>query len=213
MADSSQIILEKVRLSFPDIWKAKAVQEGSEPKYGAHFLLDKDTQDGQIARLKGAIWAAAKEKFADKAKELIQKNKLHVCLHEGSEKDYDGYDESNMFVSTSSPKRPLIVDRDKTPLIEDDRKPYAGCYVNAVIRLWPQDNQFGKRINAELLAIQFVTDGDAFGAAPVSPDVFEDLTEGEDKSGKKGKAKGKAKEPEEEPGNGGDEDDDDSVPF
>jgi hypothetical protein len=207
---SNQIKLVNVRLSFPDIWKAKAVQEGAEPKYGAHFLLDKEGDAQQIKDLKQAIWVAAKEKFGEKTKELISKGKLHLCLHEGSEKDYDGYTEKNMFVSASSSKRPLIVDRDRSPLAEDDRRPYGGCYVNAVIRIWVQDNQFGKRVNAELLGVQFAKDGEAFGAAPLSEDAFDVLP---DDKKDKGKGKGGAKAEAGNGNGGGEPDDDDEAPF
>jgi hypothetical protein len=48
--------------------------------------------------------------------------------------------------------------------------PYAGCYVNATIVVWAQDNEHGKRINAQVKAVQFFKDGEAFGAAAVNPD-------------------------------------------
>ena len=52
------------------------------------------------------LWAAAVAHFGkDEAKKLYDKDKLHLCLHEGDEKDYDGYDESNMYISSSSSKR------------------------------------------------------------------------------------------------------------
>jgi len=206
MADDNQIKLTNVRLSFPDLFKAKAVTEGAEPKFGAHFLLEKKEDAEQIKTLKTEIWALAKGKWQDKAKEMIQKGKIHVCLHEGSEKEYDGYTENNMYVSTSSTKRPLVIDRDKGVLTESDRRPYAGSYVNAIIRLWCQDNQFGKRVNAELLGVQFSKDGESFGAAPLDPDAFEALEE------PKGGGKGKKKAAEPENGNGGDLDDDE-IPF
>jgi hypothetical protein len=92
-----------------------------------------------------------------------------TCLHDGSEKpDTDGYGPGVMYVSASERKRFPIVDKDLTPLAEEDGKPYAGCYVNASIRLWVQDNQYGKRINAAIVAVQFAKDGDSFGAAPVN---------------------------------------------
>ena len=54
--------------------------------------------------------------------------------------------------------------------------PYAGCYVNAIIRVWAMDNEHGKRINASLEAVQFLRDGEAFsGSAPV--DVDEEFTD------------------------------------
>lgn len=63
--------------------------------------------------------------------------------------------------------------RDKTPVVEDDEVLYAGCYVNAIIDLWVQNNGFGKRVNANLYGIQFVKDGEQFGAGAV--DVFDDF--------------------------------------
>ena len=41
------------------------------------------------------------------------------------------------------------MDRDRSPLTEKDSKPYAGCYVNAKLQLWTQDNQHGKGIRCE----------------------------------------------------------------
>jgi hypothetical protein len=118
---------------------------------------------------------------------MITKGKVTVCLHEGSEKEYDGYSEENMYISASSSKRPTIVDRDKSQLAEDDRRPYGGCYVNGIVRLWIQDNNFGKKVNAELMGIQFVKDGEPFGAAPLDADAFEDLDAGKkDKTGGSG---------------------------
>jgi hypothetical protein len=188
MADPNQIKIVEARLSFPDIWRPKAIKSGKgdpgEPKYSCHFLLDKKEQADQIKALKLAIFALAKEKFGEKAGEMIKKGKVTVCLHEGSDKDYDGYSEENMYLSTSSSKRPTIVDRDKTALAEDDRRPYGGCYVNGIVRLWCQDNNFGKRVNAELMGIQFVKDGEPFGAAPLDEDAFEDLDAGKKKGAK-----------------------------
>lgn len=184
-ADPNQIKITEARLSFPDIWRPKAIKSGKgepgEPKYSAHFLLDKKEHADQIKSLKLAIFALAKEKWGEKTKEMITKNKVTVCLHEGSDKEYDGYSEENMFLSASSGKRPTIVDRDKTALAEDDRRPYGGCYVHAIVRLWVQDNNFGKRVNAELMGIQFVKDGEPFGAAPLSEDAFDDLDAGKKK--------------------------------
>lgn len=52
---------------------------------------------------------------------------------------------------------------------------YSGCYVDVVVDVWGHDKN-GKRMNAQLIGVQFRGDGDAFsgGAAP-SVDDFEDL--------------------------------------
>lgn len=155
------IKLSNVRLSFPALHRPKAGPDGGEPKFSATFLLDKKTDAAQIKQLQDAIDSLI-------ASELKGKRPKGVCLHDGSEKpETDGYGDSVMYVSASSKTRVPLVDRNLTPLTEDDNKPYAGCYVNASIRLWAQDNQYGKRINAALRAVQFVKDGNSFGEGSV----------------------------------------------
>ena len=81
-----------------------------------------------------------------------------------------------MFVAAKNKNRPLVIDRDRSILAESDGKPYAGCYVNAKVSFWAQDNQYGKRINCSLLGVQFVEHGDSFTGARVAvTDDFEDL--------------------------------------
>lgn len=165
------------RLSYPALFKASAF-EGQEPKYSAHILVAADSP--ALAKLRAAMQEAAEAKWGAKApamlKGLIANGK--VCVRDGSTKaGCDGY-EGNWFVSAASRKRPLVIDRDKSPLTEADGKPYAGCIVNAVIEIWAQDNNFGKRLNAELKGVQFVKDGPAFGgSAPASADDFDDLSD------------------------------------
>jgi len=56
-------------------------------------------------------------------------------------------------------------------LTENDNRIYAGCYVNAIVVLWAQNNNYGKRINANLLGVQFVADGSPFGDGGTSAGV------------------------------------------
>jgi len=205
--DIAKLKLENVRLSFPDIWEPKSVR-GSDPKYAAHFFLDKEADAKQIEAVRAKIWAVAKAHWGDKAKAVCTGKKFEKCLHEGSEKeDLDGYTDDMMYLTASSPRRPLVIDRDRSPLTKEDGRPYGGCFVNAIVRFWVQDNNFGQRVNAELMGVQFYKDGEPFGGSvPASPDDFENL-EGE--KGKKAK-KGKTEAPESEPEGGPDEDE---IPF
>ncbi len=62
-------------------------------------------------------------------------------------------------------------------MAEEDGVIYAGCYVNASIEIWAQDNQYGKAIRATLRGVQFFRDGDAFTANNVAAaDEFDDLS-------------------------------------
>lgn len=171
------ITIKDVRCSFPNLFTARAFQEGQDPKFGMTALLDKKKHAKDIAKLREAIKEVATTHF----KGSIPKGLKH-CLRDGSEKaDVDGYGDDIMFVSTSSAKRPQVVDRSLAPIAESDNKVYAGCYVNISFRLWVQDNKFGKRVNAQLRAVQFVRDGDPFGEAPVDPsEVFEAMDDDDD---------------------------------
>jgi len=151
----AKIMLPNVRLSFPSLFH-KAVFDGKETKFEATFLISKDEQGDKVKEIKAAIDAAIKENLKG-AKLPTDK----LCMKDGDGIEYAGY-AGHMSLKASSQKRPIVLNRDKTPLTEDDNKLYAGCYVNAIIELWAQNNQFGKRINANLLGVQFFKDGEPF---------------------------------------------------
>lgn len=178
-----KVVLKNVRLSFPKLWRPDVGQrdDGTQSrKYKAAFLIDKKRQAKLIAEIEDRIEDALEEKFGSNIPKLKPDK---FCLRDGDQEEYDGY-EGMMYVSASNSKKPPIVGRNKEPLTEDDGKPYAGCYVNAVIHIWAQNSEAdkgGKRVNASLEAVQFVKDGEAFGAPAVDVDKeFEDLGGDED---------------------------------
>ena len=151
----AKIKLNNVRLSFPSLFR-KSVYNGEETKFEATFLLDKKSQGDKIKEIETAIAAAIKENL--KGAKIGDDKK---CLKNGDDFDYTGY-AGNMSLKASTNKRPLVIDRDQTPLTEDDNRIYAGCRVNAIIELWAQNNTYGKRINANLLAVQYFKDDEPF---------------------------------------------------
>ena len=178
-----KIKLENVRLAFPNLFEAKTVNGEGEPAFSASFLLP--PKHPAIKTLRDAFEAVGKDKWGAKwptvKKEIEAKDRL--ALHDGDTKaDYAGF-AGNLFVSARNKTRPLVIDRDKSPLTSADGRPYAGCYVHASIELWAQDNNYGKRINASLRGVQFFKDGDAFaGGGAASDDEFDsvdDATEGD----------------------------------
>lgn len=156
------MMLKNVRLSFPSLFK-KAEFDGVATKFEATLLLDKDEDSDQIAKINAAIEAFLDEKFG---KGKAPKSIKRTVFVDGDTKDYDGY-ANQMAFKGSSNKRPTVIDRDKTPLAEDDGKPYAGCYVNAVVSLWYSDHpKGGKQVLGNLAGVQFVKDGESFGDGP-----------------------------------------------
>lgn len=173
------IRIENVRLAFPALYKPKAFAGGAEDtaKYGATLLISK-TDTETIQRVKDEMLAAATKRWEKTAQKnydaLVAQDR--TALRDGDIKEqYDGF-EGAMYISASNNAKPIVIGKDRAKLEEDSGLPYAGCFVNASIEFWAQDNKFGKRINATLRGVQFVRDGDAFsGSAPASVDEFDDL--------------------------------------
>ena len=169
--DKKFYMLNNVRCSFPHLFEPPVIN-GDEGKCGSTLLLDEVDDADMIKRLQADITALAKAKFK---KDLSDDKK---CLRLGEDKrdEYVGY----YALSANSQKRPRVFCHSR--MSEDGRKPYlieneddgcaiyAGCRVNAKIQLWVQDNKYGKRVNAELVAIQFAGDDEAFDGSYVSPD-------------------------------------------
>jgi hypothetical protein len=170
------IMLSNVRLAFPQLFTATQVNGEGKAAFSASFLLTLDHPD--VAKLKAAIAATAQAKWGAKTGEILQALVAgdKVCLHNGDTKsNLEGY-AGNLFVSARGPMRPLVIDADRSPLTEADGKPYSGCFVNAQIALWAQQNNYGKRINAQLRGVQFFRDGEAFsGGGVANPDEFESV--------------------------------------
>ena len=175
--DPNVIKLTNVRLSYPQLFVAKVPEEGKEPVFSASFLLDKKQHRDLIAQIEKLTERVALDEF----KKKVKLNR--TPLRDGNEKDgKEGYGDEVMFVGARNTKRPVVVDRDLTPLTADDSRPYAGCYVNATIRLFAYDHKTGgKGVSASLRAVQFVKDGESFGAGPISADEeFEAVSDSAD---------------------------------
>lgn len=157
--------MQNVRLSFPSLFQTAQFAGDDTGKYEATFVLDKVEHAEVIKSIETQI--------ANLSKEL--KSKLaadKICLKDGDELDRPEF-QGKMTIKASTKRRPLVVNRDKSPITEDDNIVYAGCYVNAIVTLWPQNNNFGKRINAQLDGVQFNRDGEPFGDAGLGVEAFD----------------------------------------
>lgn len=174
-----KVKISNVRGAFLNLFEAKTVGGEGDPRYSGAFVIEPRSANAKA--LAAGLVEVAKDKWGDKADVVLKdlKAKGRVCFKEAPlAKDgevYDGF-EGMFSLNASNKSRPLVLDRDKSPLSAADGKPYSGSYMNVSLELWAQDNQYGKRINATLKGAQFVADGDAFGGgAPASPDDFDDL--------------------------------------
>jgi hypothetical protein len=100
-------------------------------------------------------------------------------MHDGDAKsERDGYP-GNFYINSSNTIRPTAIGGGpdgRAPVTAADGKLYAGAYVNVFLNLWAQDNQYGKRVNASLLGVQFLRDGTRLaGGGTAAADDFEPI--------------------------------------
>lgn len=160
-----ELMLKDVRLKFGKLHEPRS----DNGKYTAWLIIDPIVQPDELDKVQAGIAKILREEFKGKVKagQLDQ-----LCLHKGDNKSHK-YPElqGQWYVSASNYKKPLIVDRQRNPLTKPSGLPYDGCYVNAKIELWPQNNDSGLGVNASLLGIQFVRDGEAFGCGGRVADI------------------------------------------
>ena len=178
---SDIIYLSNVRVSFPNLVEPKITKNdnGSErAAWSADFIVAPDSP--QFKQFMHQYMTLATYKWKERTQTIlgmIQSDRKSRCYGNGSEKinkttllPYDGY-EGNAYISAISNRQPQMIQPNGSPVDASNsmayqaiaRSIYGGCYVNAAIRIWPQDNKHGRGIRCDLVAVQFAKDGDAFG--------------------------------------------------
>lgn len=171
--DDGTILIQDVRLSYPHLFTPYQHKGEGKPKFSARFILSNDTHSEEIKALKNHLHKMMLEAFKGKIP------LSNLFFRNGDDTGKDEFENTWYVQASEKPdRRPTVIDCNRKPLVEADGKPYAGCYVDALIRPWIQNSaEWGKRINANLLAVQFRRDGEAFAdnARPDVNDVFDDL--------------------------------------
>lgn len=181
-----KIKITNARLAFshifvPKVWTDDSGKPGA-PRFECVLLLK--PKDPQVEMIWDTIRQEANDKWGKDGpatlSSIIKLNKC--CFYDGDNKAEQPGFAGHMALSPHSKTRPMVVDSDKrTPLVAQDGRPYSGCFVNASVDIWAQDNRFGKRINSGLVAVMFVKDGEPFGGGSVAEeDEFEDVETEED---------------------------------
>lgn len=147
------------------------------PLWKADLLMAPDHPDlKRVAATVEAVGAACKWKNGltwEVVKESMKATDK-LCLKRGdvSQPGDEAY-KGLFFLKGSNKKRFTVLDGDKTPLTAADGRPYSGCYGNAIVDIWAQDNEFGRRINCTITGVQFTRKGDAFGGGAPAADPNE----------------------------------------
>jgi hypothetical protein len=180
------VILKNVRISFPDLFvPGKPMNPGDAAKYGCQSIIEPGSEAETAA--KSAMMQTAQETFGANWKAIVQAmEKTKKCLRNGNDNldkegnIRDGY-EGKMYLVARNKAKPALVGRRNADgtfqhFTEADGKPYGGCFANVKvdIKAMKAKDKIPNQIYASLLAVQFVRDGAAFGAAPGTPEGFDD---------------------------------------
>jgi hypothetical protein len=165
-------MLRNVRLSYEHIFTPSKFDDTQEAKYSATFIIPKDHAD--LPAVKRAFYEAGQEQFAA---DFNGKGwpKGYTCSLKDADVDTDGNGEllaeknpaykGCYILEANSTRRPVAVNRNKAAVTEEDGIIYSGCYVNA--SLAAAGYTFGKvkkGVKAYLNGVQFVKEGERFGA-------------------------------------------------
>jgi hypothetical protein len=177
------IRIDGVRLSYPHLarpHKGDSDDGNAVAKYSVVGLMPKKTH----AAVKNLLDKISLEFFKEKNKGARIPKDKQFC-RDGDDVGKDEY-EGMWTVNASETKRPVLKNQRKETLSVEEAEElfFAGCWGTLLIRPWWQDNKFGKRLNANLISVQYVRTDTAFGEGRISEDeVDEALDELEDVDG------------------------------
>lgn len=181
MSDKNLVFLSDVRLSFPHLIEPQVNKDGKS-SYNAEFIMPQTHPGFQAFMVK--VNELAVEKWKEHASAVIHvvnTERKSRCYGNGSEKinkktyqPYDGY-VNNVFITAGKNQMPQVIQADGNPIDPNNtmlykeltRKMYGGCRVNVALKPWLQDNEHGRAVRCELIAIQFVRDDEPFGEGAV----------------------------------------------
>ena len=180
------ILISNARLSFPNLIEPQTQTNATTGKTRVSYNCDLimiPTDPGFAAFM--TLYAKMASEHPDwkananQIMQMIHNDRKQRCYGQGNEKVnrtslqvYDGYRDM-VFISCGNRNRPQMIQADGTPLNADNtmayqqlsRKLYAGCRVNVAIKPWLQNNEHGRGIRCDLIAVQFAKDDAPFGEA------------------------------------------------
>lgn len=171
-------------------------------KYGCTVIIDPASASGKAAG--AAVLEVAKAEWGPNAPTVLKAlDSKKKALRDGnSYLDKDGAirpDFADMlYLAAKNELKPLVIakgfhngkpvslsadgrtfqDGVEIHLPVECKVPYRGCYVNLKVSIdayTSKNAEVGRQVAAKVLAVQFMADGDAFGAAPPTADGFGDM--------------------------------------
>ena len=167
--ENTDLKLTNVRISYPELFKAKSNPNYPESvaKYSATFILDKVAHKEEIKQIDFIIDELCKENKSKREK-IADK---FMCFLDGDETNKEEL-QGKMYLKSSNKNRPKVVDKKRNPITAEDEIIYPGCFVYAHVSFWGYDGG----VSCNLDGVQFSKDGERFGGSGKTLE-FDDLEE------------------------------------
>lgn len=162
-------------LSYPYLFSPQPAMPGQEgrEKYSCAVVF---SDDADLTQLEDAVLAAAREKWGDKAEELLRSGRLRNPLREdGAFKNYP----HDRFANLRTGHQPTVVSRYADPntgkaiVITDPNQMYPGAMVRVSGTAFAYDVNGNRGVALGLNAVQKVGEGERLDGKPDAAEVFE----------------------------------------
>ena len=176
--NSTKVVTGIVRLSYANIWEAKAPLSGGEPRYSCSLLIPKsDTET--LNAIKAAIDCAIQEGIGKFGGKVPNKAALKLPLRDGDlERDDEAY-KGCWFINAKSKTAPQVVDRNVKPIL-DQSEIYSSVYARVSITLYAFSVNGNKGVACALGNIQKIRDGESLGGHSSASSDFDAVDEPDD---------------------------------
>jgi hypothetical protein len=170
-------VTPEFRVSFPNVFRAKSMNDDSKPKFSIVMLFDKKTD---LKELKRAVHFAATEKWGSDKTKWPKKLKMPFRDGDVDKPDVPGY-KNAIFVGASASEGypPGVVDQRRQPIV-NEADFYAGCFARAQLYAYTYEVKGNVGVTFGLNHIQKIKDGEKFSGRQNAEDVFEDVEDFED---------------------------------
>lgn len=170
MAVSEKTKTPKFRVSFPNVFKPRAMSADQEPRYSIVALFE---PDADLSNLKRIAKQAVKEQWGDSP----PANLRSPFRDQADKADYDGYTPGAIFITAKSKRRPGLVDRNREEIL-DESDFYGGCYAHMTVvaaTYGGPGTGITPGVSFYVNNIQKLADGEPFGNRSRPEDDFEAL--------------------------------------
>lgn len=182
--DDGTFRIMDVRASYAHVYEPKAGKDKdgnpTNPSFSITGLGAKKTHKEAVKAL-----TDARDKLlssgTDKQGKARRIKKENFFVKDGDDMGKDEYEDMYAISCREVPNKPPALRGEKGErLTKGDGVIYSGCYVDIWLRPWWQDNDFGKRVNANLLGVKFRRKGEPFGDVGLTDDDADELMRDDD---------------------------------